>query len=113
MNQILVTGGLGYIGSHTIIELLAAGYEPIVIDNLSESPIEVKDRIEKIAGREITFRQVELCNRAAVDAVFEEFPTISGVIHFAAFLLVNESVDKPLKYYQNNLLSTINLLQSM
>ena len=113
MNQILVTGGLGYIGSHTIIELLAAGYEPIVIDNLSESPIEVKDRIEKIAGRKITFRKVELCNRSAIDAVFEEFPNISGVIHFAAFLLVNESVDKPLKYYHNNLLSTVNLLQSM
>ncbi|MGB0183742.1 MAG: SDR family NAD(P)-dependent oxidoreductase, partial [Schleiferiaceae bacterium] len=86
MNQILITGGLGYIGSHTVVEMIAAGYEPVVIDNLSESPIEVKDRIEKIVGREITFRQVELCDRAAVDAVFEEFPDISGVIHFAAFL---------------------------
>jgi UDP-glucose 4-epimerase len=113
MNQILITGGLGYIGSHTVVELIQAGYNPIVIDNLSESPIEVKDRIEKIVGREITFRQVELCDRAAVDAVFEEFPDISGVIHFAAFLLVNESVEAPLKYYHNNLLSTVNLLQSM
>jgi len=78
MSQILVTGGLGYIGSHTIVELIKAGYEPVVIDNLSESPIEVKDRIEKIVGREITFRQVELCDRAAVDAVFEEFPDIQG-----------------------------------
>ena len=91
--------------------MIAAGYEPVVIDNLSESPIEVKGRIEKIVGREITFRQVELCDRAAVDAVFEEFPDISGVIHFAAFLLVNESVEAPLKYYHNNLLSTVNLLQ--
>ena len=74
MNQILITGGLGYIGSHTEVEMIAAGYEPVVIDNLSESPIEVKGRIEKIVGREITFRQVELCDRAAVDAVFEEFP---------------------------------------
>ena len=113
MNQILITGGLGYIGSHTVVEMIAAGYEPVVIDNLSESPIEVKGRIEKIVGREITFRQVELCDRAAVDAVFEEFPDISGVIHFAAFLLVNESVEAPLKYYHNNLLSTVNLLQSM
>ena len=113
MNQILITGGLGYIGSHTVVELIQAGYDPILVDNLSESPIEVKDRIEKIVGREITFRQVELCDRAAVDSVFKEFPDISGVIHFAAFLLVNESVEAPLKYYQNNLLSTVNLLQSM
>jgi UDP-glucose 4-epimerase len=103
MRKILVTGGLGYIGSHTVVELINVGYDPIVIDNLSTSSIEVKDRIEKIVGREITFRQVELCDREAVDAVFQEFPNISGVIHFAAFLLVNESVDKPLKYYHNNL----------
>ena len=69
MTQILVTGGLGYIGSHTVVELINAGYEPIVIDNLSESPIEVKARIEKIVGREIIFRQVEMCDKAAIDAV--------------------------------------------
>lgn len=113
MSQILVTGGLGYIGSHTVIELIQAGYEPIVIDNLSESPIEVKERIEKIVGKEVIFRKVEMCNKSEVDAVFAEFPEIQGVIHFAAFLLVNESVAQPLKYYHNNLLSTINLLQSM
>ena len=113
MVHILVTGGLGYIGSHTVVELIEAGYEPIVIDNLSESPIEVKSRIEQLAGREIIFRQVEMCNKSEIDAVFEEFPTIAGTIHFAAFLLVNESVDVPLKYYQNNLVSTMNLLQSM
>lgn len=113
MAQILVTGGLGYIGSHTVVELIEAGYEPIVIDNLSESPIEVKERIEKLVGREIIFRQVEMCNKAEIDAVFEEFPGIVGTIHFAAFLLVNESVTKPLKYYQNNLVSTMNLLESM
>ncbi|MAZ97369.1 UDP-glucose 4-epimerase GalE [Schleiferiaceae bacterium] len=113
MSQILVTGGLGYIGSHTVVELIEAGYEPIVLDNLSESPLEVKSRIETIVGHEIIFRQVELCNLAEIDALFKEFPEITGVIHFAAFLLVNESVDLPLKYYHNNLLSTINLLQSM
>jgi len=113
MPQILVTGGLGYIGSHTVIELIDAGYEPIIVDNLSESPLEVKTRIENIVGRKVTFRQAELCNRSEVDAVFQEFPNICGVIHFAAFLLVNESVELPLKYYHNNLLSTINLLQSM
>lgn len=113
MSQILVTGGLGYIGSHTVVELIQAGYEPIVIDNLSESPIEVKDRIEKVVGQEITFRQVEMCNKSEIDAVFTEFPAISGTIHFAAFLLVNESVNDPLKYYHNNILSTVNLLKSM
>ncbi|MDE0986080.1 MAG: UDP-glucose 4-epimerase GalE, partial [Schleiferiaceae bacterium] len=113
MTQILVTGGLGYIGSHTVVELINAGYEPIVIDNLSESPIEVKARIEKIVGREIIFRQVEMCDKAAIDAVLTEFPKIAGSIHFAAFLLVNESVTAPLKYYYNNLLSTMNLLRSM
>ncbi|MEJ6760256.1 MAG: UDP-glucose 4-epimerase GalE [Flavobacteriales bacterium] len=113
MIQILVTGGLGYIGSHTVVELINAGYEPIVIDNLSESPIEVKTHIEKIVGREIIFRQVEMCDKAALDAVLTEFPKIVGSIHFAAFLLVNESVTAPLKYYYNNLLSTMNLLRSM
>ena len=113
MSQILVTGGLGYIGSHTVVELIQDGYEPIVIDNLSESPIEVKDRIEKVVGHEITFRQVEMCNKDEIDAVLKEFPNISGTIHFAAFLLVNESVNDPLKYYHNNILSTVNLLQSM
>ena len=113
MSQILVTGGLGYIGSHTVVELIKAGYEPIVIDNLSESPIEVKDRIEKVVGHEITFRKVEMCNKGEIDAVLKEFPNISGTIHFAAFLLVNESVNDPLKYYHNNILSTVNLLQSM
>lgn len=113
MTQILITGGLGYIGSHTALELIDAGYEPIIIDNLSESSIEVRTRIEKIADRPITFRQVEMCDAAQVDALFEDFPNLAGVIHFAAFLLVNESVERPLKYYRNNLLSTINLLESM
>lgn len=113
MTKILVTGGLGYIGSHTVVELVAAGYQPIVIDNLSESDIEVKGRIEKITGQELIFEKVEMCERAELAAVFERHPDIGGVIHFAAYLLVNESVQDPLKYYHNNLLSTINLLSCM
>ena len=109
--KILVTGGLGYIGSHTCVSLIEQGYEPLVIDNLSESDYEVKGRIEKIVGREILFDQVEMCNLVELEALFERHPDIQGVIHFAAFLLVNESVDNPIKYYENNLISTMNLLK--
>lgn len=111
--KILVTGGLGYIGSHTCVSLIEQGYEPLVIDNLSESDYEVKGRIEKIVGREILFDQVEMCNLVELEALFERHPDIQGVIHFAAFLLVNESVDNPIKYYENNLISTMNLLKCM
>lgn len=111
--KILVTGGLGYIGSHTAIQLIEQGFEPVIIDNLSESPIEVKDRIEKIAGRPVLFEQVEMCNKEEMKALFTKYPDMAGAIHFAAFLLVNESVEKPLKYYYNNLVSTINLLECM
>ena len=111
--KIMVTGGLGYIGSHTVVEMVKAGYEPLVIDNLSESDIEVKGRIEQITGQELPFEQVEMCNREELSACFSRHPDITGVIHFAAFLLVNESVQNPLKYYNNNLISTINLLSCM
>ncbi len=113
MKKILVTGGLGYIGSHTVVELIKAGYEPVVIDNLSESDYEVKGRIEQIVGREIIFEQVEMCEKAELQACFARYPELLGIIHFAAFLLVDESVNQPLKYYRNNLLSTINLLVCM
>ena len=112
MGKILVTGGLGYIGSHTVVELIQAGYEPLVIDNLSESDIEVKGRIEQIAGKEIAFEQIEMCHIEELEDLFTRYD-IDGVIHFAAFLLVNESVSDPLKYYHNNLLSTTNLLRTM
>lgn len=111
--KILVTGGLGYIGSHTVVELIGAGYTPIVIDNLSESDLEVKDRIEKIVGKSIIFEEVEMCDFDALKNLFRKYPDITSVIHFAAFLLVDESVNHPLKYYHNNLISTINLLQVM
>ena len=112
-HKILVTGGLGYIGSHTCVALVERGYEPLVIDNLSESDIEVKDRIERITGRDLLFEKVEMCDAKALEALFEKHPDIAGVIHFAAFLLVNESVQNPLKYYENNLISTMNLLRCM
>lgn len=111
--KILVTGGLGYIGSHTVVEMLQAGYTPVIIDDLSESDIEVKDRIEEITEQSVLFHPVDLCNREALIEVFESYNDIHGVIHFAAFLLVNESVEQPLKYYSNNLVSTINLLEVM
>lgn len=112
-HKILVTGGLGYIGSHTCVSLVERGYEPLVIDNLSESDIEVKDRIEKITGRDLLFEKVEMCDATVLEGLFEKHPDIAGVIHFAAFLLVNESVQNPLKYYENNLISTMNLLRCM
>lgn len=110
-NQILVTGGLGYIGSHTVVELISAGFEPIVIDNLSNTDISVLASIEKITGKPCTFHQVEMCNYDELEAIFTRYPQMKAAIHFAAFLSVNESVDEPLKYYHNNLLSTINLLK--
>ncbi len=113
MKKVLVTGGLGYIGSHTIVELINSGYEPVVLDDLSTSDREVKDRVEKIIGREILFEEIDMCDKKALQGVFERHPDMGGVIHFAAFLLVNESVDDPLKYYHNNLFSTIHLLELM
>lgn len=113
MQKILVTGGLGYIGSHTVVELINAGYEPIILDDLSESDIEVVDRIERIVGRSILFEQVNMCEKEALRNVFVKHSDMVGVIHFAAFLLVNESVVDPLKYYQNNLVSTMNLVECM
>lgn len=109
--QILVTGGLGYIGSHSVVELHNAGYEPIIIDNLYNSTEAVLDALEEITGVRPVFRKVEMCNKEALRALFAEFPDLVGSIHFAAFLQVKESVEQPLKYYHNNLLSTTNLLE--
>ncbi len=113
MKKILVTGGTGYIGSHTVVELINQGFEPLIIDNLWNSDIQVVDRIEQITGKRPLFEKVEMCNREELQAVFNRHPDIAAVIHFAAVLLVNESVEKPLFYYENNLLSTINLLNCM
>jgi len=111
--NILVTGGIGYIGSHTVVELMNKGHNPIIIDNLVNSDIEVVDRIEKITGKRPIFEKFEMCNYNEMHDFFVKYPKIDAVIHFAAVLLVEESVEKPLMYYENNLMSTINLLKCM
>ncbi|MCR5130397.1 MAG: UDP-glucose 4-epimerase GalE [Prevotella sp.] len=110
---ILVTGGTGFIGSHTTVELQEAGYEVVIVDNLSNSKIEVLDGIEKITGIRPAFEQVDLRDKAATEAVFKKYPKIEGIIHFAASKAVGESVEKPLVYYRNNIVSLVNLLELM
>lgn len=111
--RILVTGGTGYIGSHTVVELQNNGYEVIIVDNLSNSRAEVVDSIEKITGIRPAFEKVDCLDYAGMDAVFSKYPGIKGIIHFAASKAVGESVQKPLLYYRNNLVSLINLLELM
>ena len=110
---ILVTGGTGFIGSHTTVELQEAGYKVVIVDNLSNSNVHVLDGIEKITGQRPAFEQVDCCDYAAMERVFQKYPDISGIIHFAASKAVGESVEKPLLYYRNNLMSLINLLELM
>ncbi len=111
--KILVTGGTGYIGSHTVVELQQAGYEVVIIDNLSNSNIEVLDGIEKITGIRPAFVKGDVTDFATVDKLFTDHPGIQGIINFAASKAVGESVQKPLLYYRNNLVSLINLLELM
>ncbi len=110
---ILVTGGTGFIGSHTTVELQAAGYEVVIVDNLSNSREDVIDGIEKISGIRPAFEKVDLCDFEATEAVFKKYPKISGIIHFAASKAVGESVQNPLLYYRNNIISLVNLLELM
>lgn len=112
MGKILVTGGTGFIGSHTCVELLANGYEIVIADNLSNSKEAVVGRIEKISGKKVTFRNVDVCDYDALSEVFKE-NNIDAVIHFAGFKAVGESVQKPLEYYTNNLNGTFVLLKVM
>ena len=111
--SILVAGGAGYIGSHTCVELIQAGYEVVVADNLYNSSEEAIRRVEKIVGKKIPFENTELCDRAQVEALFRKYPDIDSVMHFAGLKAVGESVSKPLEYYSNNLISTLYLLQVM
>lgn len=111
--KILVTGGTGYIGSHTVVELQQLGYEVIIVDNLSNSTAAVVERIEMITGTKPVLEVFDLCDSLKTTRLFEEQPDIAAVIHFAASKSVGESVKDPLKYYRNNLLSTINLLEGM
>lgn len=110
---ILVTGGTGFIGSHTTVELQEAGYKVVIIDNLSNSSAASIDGIEKITGVRPDFEKVDCCDKEALKGVFEKYPNIKGIIHFAASKAVGESVEKPLLYYRNNLNSLINLLELM
>lgn len=110
--KILVTGGLGYIGSHTSVELLDAGYDIVVIDNLSNSKEEVKDKITKITGKDFKFYKGDLRDRELVSNIFKE-NDINAVIHFAGLKAVGESVEKPLLYYRNNIDSTLTLCEVM
>lgn len=113
MRKILVTGGTGYIGSHTVVELQNSGYEVVIIDNLSNSTADVIDNIEEITGVRPAFEKVDCLDYAALESVFVKYPGIEAVIHFAASKAVGESVEKPLLYYRNNLVSLINLLELM
>ena len=97
---ILVTGGTGFIGSHTVVELLESGYEVVIADNLSNSKAMVIDRIETITGKRPAFYELDVCDKAALDALFDK-ETIDAVIHFAGYKAVGESVSKPIEYYQN------------
>ncbi len=108
--NILVTGGAGFIGSHTAVELLLKGHDVFIIDNLSNARAEVIPAIEKIAGKKVVFAQTDCCDFAAMETFFKE-NKIDAVIHFAALKAVGESVEKPIEYYRNNLFSLINLLQ--
>ena len=111
--SVLVCGGAGYIGSHTCVELLEAGYDIIVADNLCNSSEESLRRVAKITGKEVPFIKTELCSEDEVDALFARNPGIDSVIHFAGLKAVGESVAKPLEYYSNNLISTLYLLRAM
>jgi len=109
---VLVTGGLGFIGSHTVVDLIEQGYDCVILDNLSKSTIDVLDKIELVVQKKVPFMQVDMLDVQVLRNVFKEY-NISAVIHFAGFKSVSESVRKPLLYYQNNLISTINLLDVM
>ena len=109
---ILVTGGTGFIGSHTVVELLQSGYEVVIADNLYNSKAMVVDRIEKITGKRPAFYELDVCDKAALDALFDK-EKIDAVIHFAGYKAVGESTRKPIEYYENNLGSTLTLCKSM
>lgn len=111
--QVLITGGTGYIGSHTAVEFIEAGYDVVIIDNLSNSKIDSLDGIKKITGTKPEFAQFDLIDKSKLDEFFKSHPDIDAIIHFAAYKAVGESVEKPLMYYQNNLVSLMNLLEMM
>ena len=110
--QILVTGGLGYIGSHTCVELIKAGHEPIALDNLSNTTVAVAERVERITGKPLAFIEADIRDRAALDAAFKAH-RFEAVIHFAGLKAVGESVEQPLRYYDNNVGGSVALFETM
>jgi UDP-glucose 4-epimerase len=112
MAKILVTGGLGFIGSHTVVELVNSGYEPVIIDDLSNSDPKIIDQLAKIIGYKPAFYQLDLCDEQGVKELAAKEQDITGIIHFAAFKAVGESVQQPLKYYRNNFFSLLNVLNA-
>ncbi|TXK52870.1 UDP-glucose 4-epimerase GalE [Pontibacter qinzhouensis] len=113
MKKILVTGGAGYIGSHTVVELIEAGYEPVIVDNFNNSEERALAGIESIVGKRVSCYRIDCTDAAAMRDVFQKEPDLAGVIHFAAYKAVGESVEKPLNYYHNNVGSLVVLLQVM
>ena len=111
--KILVTGGAGYIGSHTCVELLNAGYEVVIVDNLYNASAKAVDRIREITGKDPVFYRADICDRAALEAIFDEQKDVEAVIHFAGYKAVGESVAKPIEYYSNNLAGTLTLTDVM
>ncbi len=111
--KVLFTGGLGYIGSHTAVEMLNEGFEVIIADDLSNSKIGVVDKIKQITGKSVKFYQVDVCNKEAFEVVWKENPDIFAVVHFAGYKIMYESLREPLKYYENNLISTFVVLEMM
>lgn len=109
---VLLTGGAGYIGSHSAVELLAAGHEAVIVDDLSNSSQKAVERLQAISGKTVRFYQADICQQDALDRIFAE-NQIDAVMHFAGFKAVGESVREPLKYYRNNIMSTLSLLQAM
>lgn len=111
--KVLITGGTGFIGSHTVVALQEQGFEVVVVDNLSNSDKSVLGRIKMITGKEAVFYQADICDRQALHLIFDEHPEIQAIVHFAAFKAVGESVEQPLKYYHNNLVGLIRILEEM
>ena len=109
--KILVTGGTGYIGSHTTVELIKEGFDVVIVDNLSNSSIDMLNGIEQITGVRPVFEKFDLCDQEKVKVFFKKHADIAAIIHFAAYKAVGESVQKPLMYYHNNLVSLLNLLE--
>lgn len=112
MAKILVTGGLGFIGSHTVVELVNAGYEPVIVDDLSNSDPKILDQLAKIIGYKPVFHKLDLCDEQGVYKLAEQESDITGIIHFAASKAVGESVQNPIKYYRNNFFSLLNVLNA-